>query len=293
MVHIAASFDSNFPDTLMTYISWNPDGTIVDLGFIALRWYSLLFALGFILSYLILIQKFRAEGFSEALLERLTVYVALAGVVGARLGHCLFYDFEYYSNNIAEIFLPVRFNPQFEFIGYQGLASHGGAIAILIAVVSYSRSYKLELFWVLDKLALVIPLAGCLIRLGNLMNSEIIGSPTQVPWAFVFQRVDSTPRHPGQLYEAIAYFLIFVLLNIVEQKTNRRSGFIFGLFLVLLFLTRFLIEFFKADQSAFESGMVFNMGQLLSIPFIILGAILIVVNRRKQFYFLKEEKTAQ
>jgi len=264
----------------MAYIHWNLDGTIIDFAFLPLKWYSLLFASGFLLGYIILNRKFRVEGIEELLLEKLAVYVISAAVIGARLGHCLFYDFDYYSHNIAEIFMPVRFNPQIEFTGFQGLASHGGAIAILIAIVLYSHRYKVELFWVLDKLALVTPLACSLIRIGNLMNSEIIGSLATVPWAFVFERVDTIPRHPGQLYEAITYFIIFILLNTVEQKTNRRSGFIFGLFLVLMFFARFLLEFFKADQSAFESGMLLNMGQLLSIPFIILGFILLFLKRK-------------
>lgn len=269
----------------MAYIYWDPDGTILDLAFLPLKWYSLLFAAGFFLGYLILSRKFRMEGIAEHLLQKLAVYVIAAAVIGARLGHCLFYDFDYYSRNLAEIFLPVRFHPRLAFIGFQGLASHGGAIALLIAIVLYSRRYKVALFWVLDKLALVTPLACSLIRIGNLMNSEIIGRPAAVPWAFVFERVDTIPRHPGQLYEAITYFMIFILLNTAEQKTDRRSGFIFGLFLVLMFLSRFLLEFFKADQSAFESGMLLNMGQLLSMPFIIFGLILLLERKRTALYY--------
>ena len=270
----------------MAYIHWDPDGTIINFGFYALRWYSLLFASGFVFSYVILNRKFRTEGVAETMLDRLTGYVVVATVLGARLGHCLFYDFEYYSHHPVEIFLPIRFNPKFEFIGYQGLASHGGTVAILIAVILYSYRYKVALFWLLDKLALVSPLAGCLIRIGNLLNSEIIGQPTSVPWAFVFEQVDTIPRHPGQLYEAISYLLIFILLNTLELKLNRRPGFIFGLFLVLLFLSRFVLEFFKADQSAFEAEMLLNMGQLLNILFILLGLLLLLLKIRKQLYMV-------
>jgi len=277
----------------MAYIYWNPDGIIVDLGFYALRWYSLLFASGFLFGYIILNKKFKAETMSENMLDKLTVYVVVAAVIGARLGHCLFYDFNYYSQNIVEIFLPIRLKPQIEFIGFQGLASHGGAIAVLVAIILYSRNYQVNVFWILDKLALVSPLAGCLIRLGNLMNSEIIGKPTSVPWAFIFKRVDNLPRHPSQLYEAIAYFTIFILLNFLAQKTTKKSGFIFGLFLVLLFLTRFMVEFLKEDQSAFESGLLFNMGQLLSIPFIILGIILIYIKGGNQHQKVKLEQTTK
>ncbi len=268
----------------MAYIHWDPDGTIVDFGFYAFRWYSLLFASGFLFSYILLNKKFRAEGVAETMLERLTIYVVVATVIGARLGHCLFYNFEYYSQHPAEIFVPIRFSPQLEFTGFQGLASHGGVMAVIMAVIFYSHRYKVALFWVFDKLALVSPLAACLIRVGNLLNSEIIGRPTAVPWAFVFEQVDAVPRHPGQLYEAISYLLIFVLLNTLEPRINSRPGFIFGLFLVLLFLSRFLLEFFKADQSVFEAGMLFNMGQLLSIPFILLGFILLFLKGKKPQY---------
>ena len=275
----------------MAYIHWDPDGTIVDFGFYALRWYSLLFAAGFLFSYVLLIKKFKAEGIAETMLDKLTICVVVATVIGARLGHCLFYDLEYYSQHPAEIFLPVRFNPELAFTGFQGLASHGGVLAIIMAVLFYSHRYKIALFWVLDKLALVSPLAACLIRVGNLLNSEIIGRPAAVPWAFVFERVDLIPRHPGQLYEAISYFVIFIFLNTIEPKINSRPGFILGLFLVLMFLSRFLLEFFKADQSAFEAGMLLNMGQLLSIPFILWGLLLLFLKREKQLYLIKAEQT--
>ncbi|PSR55517.1 prolipoprotein diacylglyceryl transferase [Adhaeribacter arboris] len=276
----------------MAYIHWVPDGILVDFGFYALRWYSVLFASGFLFSYILLRKKFRAEGVAGVMLEKLTIYVVIATVIGARLGHCLFYDFAYYSQHPLEIFLPVRFQPELAFTGFQGLASHGGVMAILIAVSLYSYRYQVALFWILDKLALVSPLAGCLIRVGNLFNSEIIGRPTSVPWAFVFERVDLIPRHPGQLYEAISYLLIFILLHTLEPKLNRKPGFIFGLFLVLLFLARFLLEFFKADQSVFEAGMLLNMGQLLSIPFILLGFILLVLKNQKQSIIVKEPPAA-
>lgn len=264
---------------MLTYIHWNPDGIIVDLGFYALRWYSVLFALGFVLGYLLFRVHFKNAGLGEERLEKLTVYVGVAAIIGMRLGHCLFYDWDYYSENIAEIFLPFRFEPEFRFIGYQGLASHGGIFAVSMALILYARNYKIRLMWLLDKLALVGPLAGAFIRFGNLMNSEIIGKPADVPWAFVFEQVDRVPRHPGQLYEAIAYLFIFVFLNILAPRVKRENGFVMGLMLILLFLARFVIEFFKADQSDFEAGMLLNMGQLLSIPFIILGIVLLYMKR--------------
>lgn len=264
----------------MSYIIWNQDGIIIDLGFIALRWYSFLFALGFIFSYIILKKHFTEANISGEKLDKLTMYVVLSTIIGARLGHCLFYDFDYYSKHISEIFLPFKFDPTFQFVGYQGLASHGGAIAILIAVIIYTRKYNISLLWLLDKLALVIPLAGFFIRLGNLMNSEIIGKPTNVPWAFIFQKVDNLPRHPGQLYEAVTYLGIFIFLNILNKKIKKDTGYIFGLFLILLFCSRFIIEYFKADQSAFEEGWIINMGQILSIPFIIFGIVLVSIKKR-------------
>ncbi len=266
---------------MLLYIEWNPDPTIIDLGFYSLRWYSILFALGFVLCYILLKKHFKNAGLGEEKLEKLTVYVVLATVIGARLAHCLFYDWEYYSDHIAEIFLPVRFEPEFHFTGFQGLASHGGIFGVMVALFLYSRVYKISLVWLLDKLSLVGPLAGVCIRLGNLMNSEIVGKPADVPWAFIFERVDSVPRHPGQLYEAIAYLLIFFVLNLMYSKSRRAPGFTFGMFMVLLFAARFIIEFYKADQSDFEAGMLLNMGQLLSIPFIILGLVIIFLKRGK------------
>ena len=257
-------------------ITWNHDGGIVDLGFYELRWYSLLFALGFALSFFLLKRVFKEENVPAEKLDVLLIYIVFATVLGARLGHCLFYEFDYYSQHPIEILLPFRFSPQLEFTGFRGLASHGGAIGIMIAVLVYSKIEKMNVYWVMDKLALAIPLACAFIRLGNLFNSEMVGHPTSVPWAVVFLQLDEVPRHPGQLYEAIAYFSIFLFLNLFYQKVKKQNGFVFGLFLVLMFSARFALEFFKVDQVSFESGMAVNMGQLLSIPFIIGGVYLMV-----------------
>jgi prolipoprotein diacylglyceryl transferase len=258
------------------FINWNHDGSIIDLGFYDLRWYSLLFALGFVLSFILIKRQFKIEQVSEEKLDILFIYIVVATVLGARLGHCLFYEFDYYSRHPIEILLPFRFFPEFELTGFRGLASHGGAIGILIAVLIYSKTQKMNALWVLDKLALVIPLAAGCIRVGNLFNSEMIGNPTDVPWAFVFENVDSLPRHPGQLYEAISYFSIFLFLNLISMNVKRENGFMFGLFLVLMFSARFILEFFKINQVSFESSMAMNMGQILSLPFIIVGFILMV-----------------
>jgi prolipoprotein diacylglyceryl transferase len=258
------------------FINWNHDGSIIDLGFYDLRWYSLLFAMGFVLSFILIKRQFKIEQVSEEKLDILFIYIVVATVLGARLGHCLFYEFDYYSRHPIEILLPFRFFPEFELTGFRGLASHGGAIGILIAVLIYSKTQKMNALWVLDKLALVIPLAAGCIRVGNLFNSEMIGNPTDVPWAFVFENVDSLPRHPGQLYEAISYFSIFLFLNLISMNVKRENGFMFGLFLVLMFSARFFLEFFKINQVSFESSMALNMGQILSLPFIIVGFILMV-----------------
>ncbi len=264
----------------MAYITWNPSGTIIDLGFYELRWYSILFGLGFVLSYIILNRYFKKEGIKEEMLEKLTVYVVLSSVIGMRLGHCIFYDWDYYSQHLLEIFLPFRFEPEFQFTGFSGLASHGGAFGIVVGIILYSRKYKMGFFEVMDKLALVVPIAGFCIRMGNLMNSEIIGKSTDVPWAFIFVQVDNTPRHPGQLYEALSYLLIFFVMNFLYQKLKKEPGFIFGIFLILLFTARFVIEFFKIEQSEFEVGMALNMGQILSIPFVIAGILMMVWKRK-------------
>ncbi|WP_373520957.1 prolipoprotein diacylglyceryl transferase [Aquiflexum sp.] len=256
------------------YINWSHDGSLLELGFYELRIYSILFGLGFVFGFLLLQRHFREDLLPEEKLEKLFVFVIIGTVIGARLGHCLFYEFDYYYNNPLEIFLPVRFAPEFEVTGFQGLASHGGAIGILVAVFIYSWKNKINTYWVLDKLALVVPLACGFIRLGNLFNSEMIGHPTTVPWAFVFRRIDSIPRHPGQLYEAVAYFSIFIFMNLYSKKVKKESGYLFGLFLVLACSARFFLEFFKIDQVGFESDLVLNMGQILSLPFIIAGIIL-------------------
>ncbi|WP_271711448.1 prolipoprotein diacylglyceryl transferase [Marinigracilibium pacificum] len=258
---------------LLNFIEWNPNPILIDLGSLAIHYYSLLFASGFILSYIILNKYFKKQGLEQDYLDSLVTYVVLGTIIGARLGHCLFYDWEYFSQHPMEIFLPFKFEPEFEITGFRGLASHGGILGVLLALLLFSKNKKIEKWWLLDMLALVGPLAGMCIRLGNLMNSEIVGAPSDVPWAFIFVQVDNVPRHPGQLYEALAYLGIFIVLNILYHKKYKElgRGVIFGLFFVLLFSARFLLEFTKANQKSFEDDMLINMGQLLSIPFLIGG----------------------
>jgi len=219
-----------------------------------------------------------------SLLNKLSVYIFIGTIAGARLGHTLFYEFGYYKNHLLEIILPFSIrNGKFELTGYQGLASHGAAIGIIIAVIWYCWKYKQSFLWIMDRLVIVVALSAFFIRIGNLFNSEIIGKPTNVAWAFIFERVDMIPRHPAQLYEAISYLIIFGILWFLYKKKIEKvqQGFVFGSFLIMLFSVRFLVEFVKENQETFENTMIINMGQILSIPFILIGVIL-MISKSKQ-----------
>ena len=206
--------------------------------------------------------------------EKLFIYAVLGIFGGARLGHCLFYDFEYFSSHIIEIFIPFKENANgvYEFIGYKGLASHGGAIGLFISMLLYSRKVHIPFSKIIDIIAILAPLGGAFIRISNLMNSEIIGRPTDLPWAFIFTQVDDLPRHPSQLYESLCYFIIFLIAySIYKYKRHLfkiGSYFYFGLSIFAIFFVRFLLEYTKENQKGFEDSLFFNMGQLLSIPFI-------------------------
>ncbi|MFC2115614.1 prolipoprotein diacylglyceryl transferase [Bacteroidota bacterium] len=255
-------------------INWDMNPEIFRIGNFAVRWYGLLFASGFFFGYLIFLKIFKKEGLSVELLDKLTIYMALGTVIGARLGHCLFYEPEYYLSHPVEILKIWR----------GGLASHGAGIGILIALWLFVRKHKKPFSWVIDRIVVVVALAGACIRLGNLMNSEIYGVETTLSWGFVFIRnLEVVPKHPTQIYEALSYLLIFLLLGWIYIKTDGkpRPGTLFGIFLVLVFGMRFLIEFIKEDQVAFESGMSLNMGQWLSIPFVLAGVVLLVWSRRR------------
>lgn len=267
------------------YISWNVDPEIVKIGGFSLRYYSLMFVLAFGLGYRILITIYKRENALQKSLDALLIYVLLGTVIGARLGHTLFYEFDYFKNHPLEIILPFRISKEhgFELTGFAGLASHGGAIGILIAVAMYSKKYKQHFLWVLDRLVIAVALGGFFIRIGNLFNSEILGIPTSVSWAFIFKRIDNIPRHPAQLYEAILYFLTFCFLWTLYKikKGHFQKGLLLGYFLVFVFSARFIVEFVKEDQEAFEQGWFLNMGQILSVPFILIGIYLVTgFNRR-------------
>jgi len=260
-------------------IIWDPSDSIIDLGFFALRYYSMFFLLAFVSSYIVVKKQFEKYGVDVALMDPLTVYVVLGTLIGARLGHCLFYDFAYYSQHPLEIILPFTFTPEFRITGFQGLASHGGGIGIMVSLILFCRKFKLKLWFMLDQIALVVPLAGTFIRLGNLMNSEIIGKPTDVSWAFIFLKDDNIPRHPAQLYEAIAYLTIFSIVYFMVKKYPKSPGFYFGMVIFLIFCFRLAVEFIKEDQSAFEAGLLLNMGQILSIPFILTGLVIMYLKK--------------
>jgi prolipoprotein diacylglyceryl transferase len=256
-------------------ITWDVNPEIFRIGNFAVRWYGLLFASGFLFGYLLFQKMFRNEGIKDDVLDRLTVYTAIGTIVGARLGHCLFYEPSYYLSNPLEILK----------IWHGGLASHGAAIGIMITLWLFVRKERKPYMWVLDRIVIVTALAGAMIRLGNLMNSEIYGIETTLPWGFVFLRNNEVaPKHPTQIYEALAYLLIFVLLYRIYWRKKAGEfiqGSIFSLFLILVFTFRFFIEYVKEDQVAFEAGMKLNMGQWLSIPFVLIGVVLLIYSIRK------------
>ncbi len=260
----------------LLFIVWDVDPRIIP-SFEFLRWYSLAWALGVLAAYQITVIIFRKENIPLEQLDRLSMYVILGVILGARLGHVLFYDPAYYWRNPIEL-LPFKVNPHFEFTGFEGLASHGGILGASLALYFVHRKYSIGYMWALDRLIIAGALLGGFIRVGNLMNSEIIGKPSQMPWAFVFTRIDQVPRHPAQLYEAIFYFFVALVLFFVWKsgKTEKYQGFLVGLGLTLIFIQRFIVEFMKENQVPFESGMLINMGQLLSIPVVLLGMILMV-----------------
>lgn len=261
-------------------VVWDLDPVIFKLGPLELRYYSLLFVAGlYPLGYWIVKQFYKREGASETLLEPLLYALFLGTLVGARLGHCLFYDPWYYLAQPVEILK----------VWEGGLASHGGAIGCVIAIYWYARKYGtkvgFDFWWVVDRVVIATCFAGCLIRLGNLCNSEIYGNPTDLPWGFVFTlRGETLPKHPTQLYEAISYMLLgFALLALYYKKLDKLyRGTIFGIFFMVLFGMRFLIEFVKEPQEAFEEGMVLNMGQWLSVPFILAGLIILIISLKRK-----------
>lgn len=267
----------------LLFVHWNLDPVIFHIGSFGLRWYSLLFVSGFILGWFIFKWFFKREGLPETLLDSLLYTLLIATIVGARLGHCIFYDPQYYFGSwqgFWEIFMPWK----------GGLASHGGTIMLLIAMAWYAHHYgkkhNFDFVWMLDHLCIAVAFAGAFIRFGNLANSEIYGDVTALPWGFIFDlRGETEPKHPTQIYEALSYLILgVVLMSMYKYKLDKiyRGTFI-GIFFIVCFGMRFIIEFIKEPQVEFEENMVLNMGQLLSIPFVLLGiGFLIYAFVRKQ-----------
>jgi len=267
---------------ILDYILWNPSPEVFTIPVInwPVRWYGLMWALAFIASHFFMNRIYKAEGRTEKALDSLTLYIILGTVLGARFGHCLFYgpwfdEFNVYGQLINEGYLSHPLNMLKVYEG--GLASHGGAIGIVVAMILYCRKQKENWLWLFDRLVIVVPLAAMFIRIGNLINSEIIGHVTNVPWAFIFSREDNLPRHPAQLYEAIYCLFLFVFMYWFWKNKREKvgPGFMFGLLCVLLFVERFIDEFFKENQVDFENSLPINMGQILSLPFILIGLFMI------------------
>ncbi|MEJ8768298.1 prolipoprotein diacylglyceryl transferase [Prevotella sp. HCN-7019] len=262
----------------LSYILWNPDDTALRIGSFAMHWYSLCWLIGLVLAYLIVRRLYKEQKIKDELFDPLFLYCFIGILVGARLGHCLFYQPDVYLSSwqhFVEMILPIEFNGNgdWHFTGYRGLASHGGTFGLMLALWLYVKKTKLNIWRVLDNIAIATPTTAFFIRIGNLMNSEIIGKPTDVPWAFIFEQVDMLPRHPGQLYEALAYaVLMFIGWTIYRRRPQRvGTGYFFGLCLTYIFTARFLIEFTKEIQEPFEAALPINMGQILSLPFIAIG----------------------
>ena len=268
---------------MLDFITWTFDPELISSP-VTVRWYGLMFAIGFLVGYEIVWRMFRHEGAPEKWVGSVFVYVVVAKFFGARFGHVFFYAWDYYSQHLGDILK----------VWEGGLASHGGAIGIVIAILLYSKYVtKKNPLWTFDRLVVPVPFVGALIRMGNLFNHEIYGGPTDLPWGFSFidnigawmhgaQPIMTVPCHPTQIYEALCYLALFVMLMLMYWKWNaqRRQGLIFGVFFTVLFSARFLIEYVKNVQEPWEVGMIesigMNMGQLLSVPFVIVGVILIV-----------------
>ena len=270
------------------FIIWNPSLSIGPF-----RWYSLCWLIGLALAYLVVKRLYQEQKIKDELFDPLFFYCFFGILIGARLGHCIFYQPDYFltsGKGFVEMLLPFHFGNDgswlgqsfgFFFTGYEGLASHGGTLGLMIALWLYVRKTKLSIWMVLDNIAIATGITACFIRLGNLMNSEIIGKVTDVPWAFIFERVDAVPRHPGQLYEAIAYAILFIIMWTIyknnqkptakSQQLKVGSGWYFGFCLTYIFTFRFFIEYTKEIQEAFEASLPLDMGQILSIPFVVLG----------------------
>ncbi|MBQ6955721.1 MAG: prolipoprotein diacylglyceryl transferase [Bacteroidales bacterium] len=274
---------------MLSFITWNVDPILFQIGSFGVRYYSLCFLMAFLMGYVVLARMYKHEGVDIKYLDKLLVYIFLATLIGARLGHCLFYEPGYYltGDHWIEMILPCQRTPDgWVFTGYEGLASHGAAIGMLIALWILYRRHNISPVWVVDRLVIIVAQGGFYIRLGNLFNSEIYGFETSMPWGFIFlQNGETVPKHPTQLYESLSYLVIFlVCMYFYGRRSGKlKPGALFGWWLIALFGARFLIEFVKERQVGFEKGMLLDMGQWLSIPFICLGVVVLVMAYRGVF----------
>lgn len=276
---------------LINAIVWDPPIGI-DLGFYTIRYYSLMYLVAFVLGWYIMKSIYKRDNVDIEKLDPLFIYTVVATLIGARLGHVIFYQAELFTQDPLSIFLPFKFSPHFEFTGFSGLASHGAAIGIVIAMYLYNKKIlKKSVLWILDRIVIPVSLGGMFIRLGNFFNSEIVGKPTGSTFGVIFKEYPekiglnqpAVPRYPAQLYEGVCYLILFFVLWYIYTKTNKKQlvGYIFGLFLILLWSIRFFIEFIKAPQVEDRANWFLNTGQLLSIPFIIIGIYLIIRAKKK------------
>ncbi|MDD4992533.1 MAG: prolipoprotein diacylglyceryl transferase [Paludibacter sp.] len=276
---------------LLNYITWDVDPVLVQLGPLTIRWYGLLWALGIWATLLITQRIFKNEKLPESWLDKLFIYTVIGAIVGARLGHCLFYEWQLLPEPVTFLGITFKYgnhylsNPwELLYVWQGGLASHGGAIGILIAMILYNKNVsKKGINWIFDRLLIGVTICGAFIRLGNLMNSEIYGNATSLPWGFIFIRAGETqPMHPTQIYEILYCIVTFVVLWWLywKKEAYKRNGFLFGVFLIGIFGSRFVFEFIKLNQEVFESNMLLNMGQILSLPFILWGIGLIIRSMR-------------
>ena len=263
-------------------IEWAPNEKIISLGPIAIHWYSMMFLLAFYIGFQILKKIYIKEKKNVALLDPFLVHMVIGTIIGARLGEVFFYNWEYFQNNLLEIFLPIKLNDSgVDFIGFRGLSSHGATVGIIISIFIYKIRYKYDsVLWIFDRLVIAVAIGGMFVRIGNFVNSEIVGKFTNSDFGVVFlNRGDSLPRHPAQLYEAFGYLILFILLLLIYNKTklSLKKGFIFGFFLITLFTIRFVVEYVKESQGGIEKTLgIISTGQWLSIPFIIIGILLMI-----------------
>ena len=267
-------------------LEWSPDEKIISFGSIGIHWYSLMFLLAFFIGFQIMKKIYIKEKKDIALLDPFLIHMVLGTIIGARLGEVFFYNWDYFQNNLLEIFLPFKIDDSgWKFIGFRGLSSHGATIGIITSIIIYKIKYKYDsVLWIFDRLVIAVALGGMFVRIGNFFNSEILGKFTNSDFGVIFlNRGENLPRHPAQLYEAFGYLILFAFLVLIYNKTklSTKKGFIFGFFLAKLFSIRFIVEYVKESQGGIEETLgILSTGQWLSIPFIIFGFLLMINSYR-------------